>query len=246
MTNWDLVVAKKLNMLSNEFLPKRGKSPNRYIELRGVDASMIFLGAHRTIKAGRINIYDLFYTKEEYIRKELDWYNSQSLDAKWIGSHAKIWLQCCDDKQKVNSNYGFLIFSAQNGYQFKNVLSELIRNPDSRRAIAYYANPFLHYTGGKDHICTIAVQYLINGEFIDAVVFMRSNDIVYGLIGADLFWQNEVLSLLCDTMMVENHRTYKPGNIHWMCGSLHIYERHWDKLVEFKEKFKQEDFNVDK
>ena len=232
LTEWDLTVAEKLEALYHS-CDVYGKAPNRYKEIRGVNADMVFYGKHRDNQAGRINLYDIFKTKEEYINKELEWYMSQSLDAKWIGQHAKIWLDCCDENSKINSNYGYLMFSAQNGYQFKNVIKELTTDKDSRRAVAYYANPFIHYTGGKDYICTIAVQYLFRNKTVDAIVYMRSNDIVYGLIGADLFWQNECLKLVCDLLTIHYCEQIFPGDIHWMPGSLHIYERHWIKLNEF-------------
>lgn len=232
LTEWDLTVAERLYDLwhSCDLL---GESPNRYTELIGVNATMVFWGKYRDEQQGRINLYDIFKTKEEYINKELEWYMSQSLDSKWIGQHAKIWLDCADSNGKINSNYGYLLFSGQNGYQFYNVIKELAEHKDSRRAVAYYTNPFIHYVGGKDYICTIAVQYLLRNNRVDAVVYMRSNDIVYGLIGADLFWQNEVLRYVCDSLTVKLERKIYPGDIHWMAGSLHIYERHLDKLEKF-------------
>lgn len=231
LTEWDLSVLEKLDSLYH-CCEIQGNKPNRYKELIGINATLVFYGKFRDNQRGRINIYDIFKTKEEYINKEFEWYMSQSLDAKWIGQHAKIWLQCCDENSKINSNYGFLMFSAQNGYQFKNVVNELIKDYHSRRAVAYYTNPFIHYIGGKDHICTLAVQYLLRNDKVDAVVYMRSNDIIYGLIGADLYWQNDCLELVCNALTLHYERQIYPGDIHWLPGSLHIYERHWDKLEE--------------
>ena len=241
LTEWDLTVAERLYDLWHTCDILLGESPNRYKELIGVNATMVFWGKYRDEQQGRINIYDIFKTKEEYIKKELEWYHSQSLDAKCIGQHAKIWLKCCDENHKINSNYGFLMFSAQNGYQFKNVIKELTKDSTSRRAVAYYANPFIHYTGGKDYICTIAVQYLLRNSRVDAIVYMRSNDIIYGLIGADLYWQNEVLRLVCDLLTLHYQRTIYPGDIHWMAGSLHIYERHLDKLEKFVKEYENDE-----
>lgn len=214
-----------------------GDAPNRYVETIG--ANLVFEHTGRHPAGGMINIYDIFKTKESYIKKELDWYMSQSTDVKLIGMDAKTWLKCCDDNYKVNSNYGFLMFSPQNGYQYKNVVDELSTFYDSRRAVAYYTNPWMHYVGGKDHICTLAVQYLLREDYVHAIVFMRSNDIVYGLIGADLFWQNEMLQSIAADLSVLYTRQIKAGSITWQVGSLHIYEKHWGKLDEAIKLFRQ-------
>lgn len=246
MTEWDLTVAEALHDLwqkKGSVVTEHtgiGKAPNRYLELVGVNATLVFYSKFRNESQGKINIFDIFKTKEDYINKEYEWYNSQSLDAKWIGQYAKTWLKCADENGKINSNYGYLLFSAQNGYQFANVLAALVEDNTSRRAVAYYTNPFMHYIGRNDHICTLAVQYLLRNDILDCVVYMRSNDIIYGLIGADLWWQNEILRLLCDRLGVLLEKKIYPGDIHWMPGSLHIYEKHWDKLDKFVEKYWKE------
>lgn len=180
----------------------------------------------RTTISSPIIDLGVFKTKVDYIKKELEWYENQSLSINHMANPPKIWQQVCDIHRTVNSNYGFLIYSRQNGMQFDNVIAELNRNKSSRRAVMYYTNPWMHYQGGKDHICTLAVQYLWRGNKIHAVVFMRSNDVVYGLIGADLYWQDYVLKKVCYELGAA------PGNITWIAGSLHIYERHFDKVKE--------------
>ena len=47
----------------------------------------------------------------------------------------------------------------------------------------------------KDFMCTTHVQYFINGNLLDASVYMRSNDAVFGYIN-DLAWQRYVLMKL--------------------------------------------------
>lgn len=238
LSDWSYTVMLALEELWYRKLRPIGDAPNRYAETIG--ASLVFEGHTRDKSGGMINIYDVFKTKEAYVKKELDWYMSQSTDAQMIGQTASTWLKCCDKNHKVNSNYGFLMFSPQNGYQYKNVVEELSYDYDSRRAVAYYTNPWMHYVGGKDHICTLAVQYLLREDFVHAIVFMRSNDIVYGLIGADLFWQNEMLQSIAADLTIAYDRQIGAGSITWQVGSLHIYEKHWGKLDEAIKLFRQE------
>src|SRR5690606_33169025 len=122
---------------------------------------------------------------EDYIEREIAWYESQSLRVDAIpGKTPKIWEQVADEVGRINSNYGWLIWNAGNGHQYKNVLEELRRNPDSRRGAMLYTRPTMHYDatmrGMNDFICTNAVCYFIRDGGLHAVVQMRSNDVVFG------------------------------------------------------------------
>jgi hypothetical protein len=51
--------------------------------------------------------------------KELRWYMSQSLNVNEIAPPVPaVWRQVASSKGMINSNYGWCIFSARNGYQF--------------------------------------------------------------------------------------------------------------------------------
>jgi len=175
---------------------------------------------------GLINIKDIFVTSPDYVNAEFKWYDSMEPHITKISNHAKMWGMVCDENGMVNSNYGYLIGSPQNGHQYRNVLKQLIADPMSRRAVMYYSNPMIHYTGGKDHVCTIYVSYTMRDNKLHAFVSMRSSDIRFGVIGADLAWQIRTLNRLAFDLGV------KSGNVHWHAVSLHIYERHFDKLKE--------------
>lgn len=167
-------------------------------------------------------------SNKSYIDLELDWYNKQDLDVSEIGMHASTWNKVANDYNKINSNYGYLIFSSQNGNQYVNVLEELkASNGKSRRAIMYYTNPMMHYLGGKDHICTLAVGYRIIDGKLNVSVIMRSQDIIYGLLN-DLPWQSFVLKKLCKELSCEF------GLINWFTMDLHIYKKHFKYLKGLK------------
>ena len=52
----------------------------------------------------------------DYAKREIEWYESQSLYVKDIpGDTPKIWQSCADKDGKINSNYGWCIFSNENG-----------------------------------------------------------------------------------------------------------------------------------
>ena len=163
---------------------------------------------------------------DDYIKREIEWYESKSLNVNDIpGGPPKIWKEVADPHGWINSNYGWCIWSISNFSQYDNVLSELRKNPNSRRAIMIYTRPtmWLDYDirGRSDFMCTNAVQYLIRENRLHAVVQMRSNDVVFGYRN-DYAWQSHVMDKLCNELNVER------GNIHWNVGSLHVYERHFD------------------
>ena len=166
---------------------------------------------------------------EEYVQRELDWYNSQSLNVNDIpGGPPAIWKQVADKNGFINSNYGWCIFSQQNNYQFNHVVTELQDRPDSRRATMIYTRPTMwgdhNKDGRSDFMCTNAVQYVIRNGKVNAVVQMRSNDAWAGFRN-DFAWQHWVLDQLVGLLNMHTKMGYEIGTIHWNVGSLHVYDR---------------------
>lgn len=168
---------------------------------------------------------------QDYINAELDWYMSKSdniYDIKYQPT-PKIWKEVASKDGRINSNYGKLIFDASLYYpsQYDYVLSELVANPNSRRATMIYTYPEIHdeykKDGMNDFICTNTVSYYIRKNVLDCVVQMRSNDAIYGYKN-DYAWQKKVLDMLSDDLGIE------PGTIKWQVQNLHIYERHYRYL----------------
>ena len=166
---------------------------------------------------------------EEYIQRELDWYKSMSLYVDDIpGITPAIWKQVASTEGKINSNYGWAIYSEDNGLQYLNVLDELTANPNSRRAVMIYTRPTMwsdyNHNGMSDFMCTNAVQYMIRDGQLVAVVQMRSNDVVFGYRN-DYAWQKYVADMLTRDLGLD----VEPKII-WNVGNLHVYERHFDKV----------------
>ena len=168
-----------------------------------------------------------------YIERELAWYESQSLYVEDIpGQTPAIWKQVADKNGKINSNYGYLIWSEENGRQYEHVLDELRKNPNSRRAVMIYNRPTMHgdycADGMSDFICTYANDFLIRAGKLISHYLMRSNDAVFGA-NNDFAWARHVQTKLAKDLNVET------GDLIWTVSSLHVYERHFqfiDKLIE--------------
>ena len=162
---------------------------------------------------------------EDYVKREIEWYVSQSLNVNDIpGDVPAIWKAIATPDGRINSNYGWCIFSEENGSQYDNVLKELKQNPDSRRATMIYTRPSMHTDynkdGMSDFMCTNAVGYLIRNNRLHAHVSMRSNDVIFGYKN-DYSWQKYVLDKLAFDLNIEL------GDIYWNVTSLHVYEKHF-------------------
>lgn len=162
---------------------------------------------------------------EDYVKRELEWYESMSLNVHDIpGGAPQIWKAVADKAGFINSNYGWCIFSEENGLQYCNARIELMNNPYSRRAIMIYTRPQMwtdfNKDGRSDFMCTNAVQYMIRGDKLHAIVQMRSNDVWAGYRN-DVAWQKHVLDMLAGDLEIES------GDIIWNVGSLHCYEKNF-------------------
>jgi thymidylate synthase len=167
---------------------------------------------------------------EDYIDRELKWYKSMSLYVDDIpGKTPAIWQQVASKHGKINSNYGWAIWHSKNYCQYENVLHELMNFPNSRRAVMIYTRPSMwedyKEDGMSDFMCTNAVQYMIRNGQLNAIVQMRSNDVVFGYRN-DYAWQKYVADCLTRDLDLE-----KQPKIIWHVGSLHVYERHFDKVM---------------
>ena len=181
-------------------------------------------------------------SSESYIKHELEWYQSQDL---YIKGHPgiennKVWKYCATEDGRVNSNYGWCIFSEDNHKQFKHVVDAIIADNNTKQAVMYYTRPTIHEQwndgvhANRDMICTCYVSYLLRKGKVCACVHMRSNDVWYGLRN-DLAWQQWVLKLVVEEL---NHKGVKctAGKIVWNADSLHLYSRNVDEAKEWLSK----------
>jgi thymidylate synthase len=162
----------------------------------------------------------------KYIDRELEWYMSESLYVDDIpGETPQIWKDISSNEGKINSNYGWCIYSEENGNQYKHVLRELKANPNSRRAAMIYNRPSMHLDfsrdGMSDFMCTFANTFMIRDGKLISHYAMRSNDAVFGY-NNDVAWAKFVQGQLAYDLEVE------VGDLIWTATNLHVYERHFE------------------
>ena len=181
----------------------------------------------------------------DYAKREIDWYESQSLNVNDIpGGAPTIWKQVATSLGYINSNYGWCIFGEDNGKQYEHCLKSLLKDHMTRQAVMIYTRPQMHTDWNKngmhDFMCTHYVQCFLNEiqhpennvevYELKYIVYQRSCDAVFGF-NNDFQWHKYVYDKLYNDLieagipMSEN----KPF-IEYNCGSLHVYDRHFKHL----------------
>lgn len=202
---------------SGEIVTARG---NKTIEISPVSLRLNNVRNRCTTLKGRK--WDLHFAIGEF-----SWHLSASNRLEAIEYYAKEWKNASHDGQSIyESCYGHKIFGNTNKEtsQWQKIIDLLQQDPHSRRAVLTlhnFNNTELH---SKDVACTCSIQFLCRNNKLDAIVYMRSNDIVWGLPN-DIFFFTMLQELLANELGVE------VGTYTHMVGSLHLYERHF-RLAE--------------
>lgn len=176
----------------------------------------------------------------DYANKEIEWFNSESLNVNDIPGEKvpMMWKICATPDGRINSNYGWCVFSDENYNQYYHCRNKLIEDLHTREAIMIYNRPkmWLDYCkdGMHDFMCCQNQHYFINERdnniYLDVIVNFRSNDAVFGYCN-DYIWTKYVLDKLAKEISLFTKKEILSGNIWWNADSLHIYERHF-KFIE--------------
>ena len=176
---------------------------------------------------------------------EFFWYLTGKQDVASMQYYNKRMIQFSDNGFTLNSAYGYRTrwkeFSGAT--QWDKVREELLKDPDSRRAILMIAqaDDFIHAEHSKDVPCTLNLQFFIRGGKLHLHTTMRSNDAFWGLT-YDLF----SFTLLQEVMLLElrsrGMRELEIGRYSHTAGSLHIYDRHFEQATEVFENYMKQRF----
>ena len=224
-----------------EKLNNKIKNKDIYIDRTGVKFAELISPRIELDPTQPILDFGVKKTNLEYAKAEIEWYDSQDLSVKnTIGKKAQMWNKIADEFGRVNSNYGYLIYSKGNYFQYNNCLKELKKNKDSRRAVMIYNRPSIwedyNMFGMSDFICTFAVQCMIRDNKLIYIVMMRSNDLIFGAFN-DIYWACIVYERLYEDLKIK-YKKIKYGNLIWIANSLHVYEQHFGLIKKIVENFK--------
>ena len=175
-----------------------------------------------------------------YMVGELLWYLSGENTLKSIQTITHAWDRMSDDGETVNSNYGNRIQHMIDEYdgkmfnQMKMVEHMLTVDPLSRQAVIHIKQARdLVVNPTKDVNCTICLQFFIRHDKLYLTTYMRSNDLWMG-------FPNDVFQFTAMQIYLAMRLGVDLGTYTHHAGSLHLYERDYEKSLEniVAEKFK--------
>lgn len=117
----------------------------------------------------------------KYSDAELKWYWKASNSCKEIGKSAKMWLALSDDGETNNSAYGYILIKKYGFNQIEQIIELLKKDTSTRRAVLNISDPAINRITTHDMQCTIGIQFLIRNNGLEETVYMRSNDVYFGL-----------------------------------------------------------------
>jgi thymidylate synthase len=164
---------------------------------------------------------------------ETMWVLSGRNDIEWLSAYLPRAAEFSDDGKTWRAGYGPRLRKWSRGMtigaspmfvdQMQEVISLLVEDPSTRRAVMSIFDPAVDYQDSKDIPCNNWLHFLARDGFLDLHVAIRSNDLVWGWSGINQFEWSVLLEV------VAAYSNLGVGRIHYAVSSLHIYERHWDR-----------------
>ena len=154
---------------------------------------------------------------------ELLWYLKGSNELEFIQYYLSRYKRFAEADGTIFGAYGprLLNMRAEGINQLDNVVERLRDNTDTRRAVIQLFDAADILEHHKDIPCTCNFQFLLRGDQLHMVTFMRSNDAYMGL-PHDIFAFTMIQEIVAKSIGAELG-TYKH-----MVGSLHLYDDNRD------------------
>jgi thymidylate synthase len=160
-----------------------------------------------------------------YALLEFMWYLSMDTGVGNIGKAASIWKDIADSDGLVHSNYGGCL---RRGWD--RVVAELVRFPESRRAVIALNQPDTDY-GMKDVPCTMFVQFFIRDDKLHMIWNMRSSDFAFGFCN-DVAVGMLFMQMMKNELEVWNNHFVDLGSFTYNATSFHCYDHHWSLIFD--------------
>lgn len=114
--------------------------------------------------------------------------------------------------------------------QIKYVIETLKKDMGSRQAVINIwdgnqeCDAFFNKGGTRDYPCNDLLQFLVRDDALDLHVYVRSNDVVWGLSAINLFEWTCIQQIVAEILGVE------VGKYYHFVGSFHIYNNHYKRV----------------
>ena len=170
------------------------------------------------------------------------WILSGRADVEWLTKFNSNMVQFSDDGKYFNAPYGERMRSwnknSLKGFifnpidQLTDVYVKLMDDKDTRQAVIVLYNPMFdnaNYTvkeHGKDISCNLILTFKIRNDKLNLTVFNRSNDIHWGVFGANLCQFTTIQEVLLNWLKHSGKAGYEKleiGTYTQITDSLHVY-----------------------
>ena len=151
---------------------------------------------------------------------EFIWMMAGSRDVRWISQFNSNMLTYADEGSTINHGaYGHRWRQMFNLDQIAAVVTMLRKDPTTRRAVLGMWDPRFDLTPHNDLPCNTHIYFrYTDDECLDMTVCNRSNDLIWGMAGANIVHMTMLHQLICEAVGVDI------GSYHVMTNNLHIYE----------------------
>ncbi len=183
---------------------------------------------------------------KKYFCRELLAYFKGSLNVnEGLVQASSAWRLLADSDCMINSNYGYYVFHQKisennNNTQYEWVISNLVKNLDSRKAFININQPNHKKLDTKDYPCTIGLQFFVRSHRLCCSVSSRSTDIYTGLpydMGFFAFVTELIYKDLMQRLPSEKSEDLKLGYVTMKTNFTQIYDKTRTPALRLLEKF---------
>lgn len=170
------------------------------------------------------------------------WILSGRADVEWLLNFNANMKQFSDDGKYFNAPYGERMRSWNKNSlhnivinpidQLMDVYYKILNDKDTRQAVIVLSNPMFdnaNYTifqKGKDIACNLVLTFKVRNDKLNMTVFNRSNDIHWGVFGANLCQFSTIQEVLMNWLKRSGNPEFQNleiGAYYHITDSLHVY-----------------------
>lgn len=163
---------------------------------------------------------------------ETMWVLSGRNDIEWLSLYLPRAVDYSDDGKTWRGGYGKrirnfgVLYNGDGVDQAEHVIDLLRRDPDTRQAVIGIYDPNIDTEPGKDIPCNDFLHFLSREGVLDLHIFVRSNDMMWGWSGINVFEWSALLEVVAGMAGMQ------PGALHFSVSSFHLYDIHWEKAQQ--------------
>lgn len=171
-------------------------------------------------------------------RNDVEWLSFYLPRAKDFSDDGKTWRAAYGPRLRGKEKYHRDGWEHNRIDQLDCVIKELKKDSSSRRAVVGIFEPQFDYLclleghetssgwseSTKDFPCTQSLSFMVRNGALDLTVFIRSNDLIWGWSGVNVFEFTVLQELVAAVLKMPVGRYFHISN------NLHVYERYWNMV----------------